>query len=310
MSTAIEKVAVVGTGLMGTGIALCCAAAGMRVTLIKATGGDTGPVLARLRRSLERQVERGKLTPEARDRTLGNIEVTGALDALQGASFVIESGAENIAAKQALLAAIESSASPGAVIGSNTSSLRLSTLGEVLKRPDRFLGLHFFSPAEVMKLVEIGPTARTSPAAVGLAEALCQRIGKTPVTVGDHPGYLVNRLLVPYILHAIETLEQGVAGPEAIDTAMRLGAGHPLGPLALADLIGLDVVFAMSRSLHQELRDGRYRCPSLLRRLVLGGHLGKKTGKGLYVYGTDGAKPNPALFAFAEPSSPAAHSAA
>ena len=165
--------------------------------------------------------------------------------------------------------------------------MRLTTLAEALEGTERFVGLHFFSPANVMKLVEIGPIAATSPDVVETMRSFCQHIGKVPVEVGDHPGYLVNRLLVPYILHAIETLEEGVAGPEAIDTAMKLGCAHPMGPLALADHIGLDVVFAMSKNLYAELGDPRYRCPTLLRRLVLAGSLGKKTGAGFYDYAAD-----------------------
>jgi 3-hydroxybutyryl-CoA dehydrogenase len=176
-------------------------------------------------------------------------------------------------------------------------------LSEGVTHPERFVGLHFFSPANIMKLVEVGSLPGAGEATTA-AKKFCEQIGKVPVELGDHPGYLVNRLLVPFILHAIETLEAGVATPEAIDTAMKLGCGHPLGPLALADLIGLDVVFAMSRSLQQELGDGRYRCPPLLRRLVMAGSLGKKSGVGFYRYDGDRVQANSAIFDFAAPSAP------
>ena len=185
---------------------------------------------------------------------------------------------------------------PTAILASNTSSLRLRDLANVLKHPARFLALHFFNPVPAMKLVEVSSTQLTSPEHTATATAFCTQIDKTPVNIKDTPGYVVNRLLVPYMLHAIETLEHGVADPEAIDTAMKLGCGHPMGPLALADLIGLDVVFAMAKTMHTELRDTRYRAPSLLRRLVLAGHLGRKSARGIYDY-TNADEPmiNPAI---------------
>jgi 3-hydroxybutyryl-CoA dehydrogenase len=306
MKHEIRTVAVVGCGLMGTGIAHACAMAGLRTIAIKATPGDTTRALRRIEKSFDKKVQKGKLSEEDKAHRLSLIEPSTNLSRVKEADLVIESGAESIVAKQDLLTRIEAHCRPTTLIGSNTSSLRLSTLAEVLDCPERFLGMHFFSPAEVMKLVELGPIAQTSGAVVEAAEAFCRAIGKEPVRVGDHPGYLVNRLLVPYILHAIETLEHGVAGPEAIDSAMKLGCGHPVGPLALADLIGLDVVFAMSKSLHQELGDARFRCPSLLRRLVLASSLGRKTGAGFYLYGDGEVRENPVLFEFAQPSAPRA----
>lgn len=302
--TEIRTVAIIGCGLMGTGIAQACATAGVKTIAIKATPGDTAPAERRVRGALDKAVEKGKMTAEARDQAASLLEFTSDLGRVRDADLVIESAAESIPAKQDLLRRAEHLMKPEAILSSNTSSLRLSTLAEVLERPERFLGLHFFSPAQIMKLVELGPTRQTLAGVTQATQALCERIGKVPVTVGDHPGYIVNRLLVPYMLHAIETLEQGVAGPEAIDTAMKLGCGHPLGPLALADLIGLDVVFAMARSLYDEHRDTRFRCPSLLRRLVLAGSLGKKTGSGFYLYQGGETRPNPAVFEFDRPSSP------
>ncbi|MBK8998301.1 MAG: 3-hydroxybutyryl-CoA dehydrogenase [Myxococcales bacterium] len=305
MTNQIRSVAIVGCGLMGTGIVEACAVAGLRTLGIKVTPGDTEPVRRRIVGSMNKAVERGKLAAEVRDRALELFSIGADLSAVADADLVIESAAESLPAKQDLLRRISALAKADAVIASNTSSLRLSTLAEAVVAPSRFVGLHFFSPANVMKLVEIGAVASTTAAVAASVRAFCLDIGKVPVELGDHPGYVVNRLLVPYILHAIETLEHGVATPEGIDTAMKLGCGHPLGPLALADLIGLDVVFAMSRSLQEELRDPRYRCPPLLRRLVMAGSLGKKTGAGFYRYGGDSPVPNPAVFDFSRPSLPA-----
>lgn len=300
----IRSVAIVGCGLMGTGIIEACAVAGLRTVGVKVTGGDTVAVKNRLTASLNKAVDRGKLGADARDRALENVTLTSDLSAIAGCDLVIESAAETLPAKHDLLRRIAECVDEHTVIASNTSSLRLSTLAEAVPHPSRFLGLHFFSPANVMKLVEIGSIGPTAPDVAARVRSFCLAIGKSPVELGDHPGYVVNRLLVPYILHAIETLEQGVAGPEAIDTAMKLGCGHPVGPLGLADLIGLDVVFAMSRSLQEELRDSRYRCPPLLRRLVMAGSLGKKAGVGFYRYSGDTPSANPALFDFARPSLP------
>lgn len=304
--TELRTVAIIGCGLMGTGIAQACALSGVRAIAIKATGGDVSAVERRVRAALDKAVDKGKLTAEARDRAAELLEFSTDLARVAEADLVIESAAESVAAKQDLLERVEKLMKRDAVLASNTSSLRLSTLAEVLERRERFLGMHFFSPANVMKLVELGPTRDTRRDVTDAVSELCKRIGKVPVEVGDHPGYLVNRLLVPYMLHAIETLEAGVASPEAIDTAMKLGCGHPMGPLALADLIGLDVVFAMAKSLLDEHRDPRYRCPSLLRRLVLAGSLGKKTGAGFYLYDAESPRPNPVVFEFDQPSQPRA----
>lgn len=301
MAEQIQTVAIVGSGLMGTGIAEACILSGVKTVLVKATAGDPEASRKRIQASLERSVKKEKLTAEARDRALALLETTCDFARLASADLVIESAAESLPAKHDILSRICNEVRPTAIVASNTSSLRLSQLCEVVSHPERFLGMHFFSPANIMKLVELGALDTTAPATLVRVRELVGRIGKVPVEVGDNPGYLVNRLLVPYILHAIETLEHGVGTPEAIDTAMKLGCGHPLGPLALADLIGLDVVFAMSRSLYQELGDTRYRCPSLLRRLVMNGSLGKKAGLGFYRYGEGEPRANTAIFDFSSP---------
>jgi 3-hydroxybutyryl-CoA dehydrogenase len=288
----IERVAVIGCGQMGRGIAQVCASAGLSVIAVKATGGDLEKVRAALEKSLDRRVQKGKLERSERDAILGRIEIAGTLDVVSDADLVIESALEDFAVKKGLLRELEARMSKGAILASNTSSLPLVKLAESVERPEQLLALHFFNPAAVMKLVELGVTDKTAPGATEAARAFCQQIGKVPVEVSASPGYVVNRLLVPYLLHAIETLEDGVAGPEAIDEAMKLGCGHPMGPLALADLIGLDVVSAMATTLQAELRDSRYRVPSLLRRLVGSGELGRKSGKGIYDYTGDTPVPN------------------
>jgi 3-hydroxybutyryl-CoA dehydrogenase len=297
----IQSVAIVGCGLMGTGIAEVCALSGFVTTAIRATGGDAAEPRKKVLASLDRAVQKGKLDPDARERAASLLSFTTDLGAAASADLVIESAAENLSAKRSLFADLEGIVGERAILASNTSSLRLTSIADGLAHPERVIGLHFFSPAQVMKLVEIGPTRKTLASVTDACRAFCTKIGKTPVELGDEPGYVVNRLLVPYMLHAIETLEAGVASPEAIDTAMKLGCGHPMGPLALADLIGLDVVFAMARSLSQELRDTRFRAPSLLRRLVLSNQLGRKTKRGFYDYAGSEPVPNPAIFAFETP---------
>jgi 3-hydroxybutyryl-CoA dehydrogenase len=284
MTMAVEKIAVIGCGQMGLGITESAASQGVRVVAVKLTPGDLEAPRRRIQKGLDRRVEKGKLSPEARDAVMANIHFTSDLSEIRDAEIVIESCVEDLASKCEILTKVETYMGADAVLASNTSSLRLRELARVLTRPTQFLALHFFNPVPAMKLVEVSGTPETVPAAVELANAFCKQIDKTPVLIQDLPGYVVNRLLVPYMLHAIETLELGVASAESIDTAMKLGCGHPMGPLALADLIGLDVVIAMAKTMQSELRDARYKQPSLLRRLVLAGHLGRKTGSGIYDY--------------------------
>jgi len=269
-----------------------CASAGFSVIAVKATGGGLSKVRTKLEKSLDLRVTKGKLEQTERDAILGRIEIAGTLDVVGDADLVIESALEDFAVKAELLRELEARMSAGAILASNTSSLPLLKLAESVDRPEQLLALHFFNPAAVMKLVELGVTDKTAPGVTEAARAFCQQIGKVPVEVSASPGYVVNRLLVPYLLHAIETLEEGVAGPDAIDEAMKLGCAHPMGPLALADLIGLDVVSAMATTLQVELRDSRYRVPSLLRRLVNAGELGRKSGKGIFDYTGDTRVPN------------------
>lgn len=290
-----EKIGVVGCGWMGSGVIETCAAKGFSVIAVEATGGDVDRARARVVKSLDRRVAEGKLTAEDRDAILGRIHYTTDPAELADCDLVIESAVEEFEPKARILVEIEEHLTHGAILASNTSSLPLDALADRLRRPEQFLALHFFNPVPAMKLVELSATEHTAPGCVEAARSFVQALDKTPVEVPASPGYVVNRLLVPYLLHAIETLEAGVADAEAIDEAMKLGCGHPMGPLALSDLIGLDVVFAMARTLHAEFRDQRYRAPSLLRRLVLAGHLGRKSGRGIYDYRGDEVTVNPAI---------------
>ena len=291
----IESIAVVGCGRMGLGIVETAARAGLPVTAIRASEGDPAAAAARFTEALAAKVSRGKLEPQESDAMLARVTFASSLAAVADADLVIESAAEDLALKRRLLPQLEQHMAVHAILATNTSSLPMATLSATLERPGQFLALHFFNPVAVMKLVEIAATDRTTASAVADVEGFCRRLDKTSVRVAPQAGYVVNRLLVPLLLHAIETLEGGVAGPGEIDAAMRLGCGHPMGPLALADLIGLDVVLTMAKTLQEELKDPRYRAPSLLRRLVLTGHLGKKSGSGIYDYrGAKGAV-NPAI---------------
>jgi 3-hydroxybutyryl-CoA dehydrogenase len=269
--------------MMGRGIAEVAAAAGIQTHAIKLTEGSLDGPRQKIAAGLDRRVKKGKMTAEERDGVLSRITFSADLDAVRDAEIVVESVLEEMDAKTKLFAELEPKMHPEAVLGSNTSSLRLETLAAALARPERFVGLHFFSPVPAMELVELGTVRQTSPAAIARAEAFCRQIGKTPVRIQAAPGYVVNRLLVPYLLHGIETFEVGLADADGIDTAMRLGCGHPMGPLALSDLIGLDVVLAMAQTMRKELDDPRYRVPATLEKLCKAGELGRKTGIGIYV---------------------------
>jgi 3-hydroxybutyryl-CoA dehydrogenase len=287
-------IGIVGMGGMGRGIAEVAALAGFDVVLCKATPGALDK--RSIAQSLDRQLKKGRITATDMDAALARLVLTNDLDQLAGARIVIESIVEELHAKRALFVDVESRVSPATVLASNTSSLPLSAIAEPLHAPNRFLGLHFFSPVPAMKLVEVATTLKTYPTAVEEAQKFVAALGKTPVMVGESSGYIVNRLLVPYLLDGIRALEARIAPADGIDTAMRLGCGHPMGPLALADAIGLDVVYAMAKTMHREHNDRRYSPPALLRRLILNGHLGKKTKLGVYDYSADPVRENPDLW--------------
>jgi 3-hydroxybutyryl-CoA dehydrogenase len=283
MST-IDRVGIVGAGFMGSGIAESAASAGIDVVLYEPELNPLTRSQERLRQSLERAVSRGKLTGEDAEALIGRISYTTALDDLDGAHAVIEAAVEDQTVKREIFQDLDTRLPDALFLASNTSSIPISELASSTKRPERVLGLHFFSPVTVMKLVEIVVALDTDPGAVAIAEEFTQSIGKQSIRSTDRAGFIVNMLLVPYLMAAVRMYEAGFASAEDIDTGMRLGCGHPMGPLALCDLIGLDVLCAVCDSLYDEFKQAEYASPPMLKRMVASGRHGKKTGYGFYRY--------------------------
>jgi 3-hydroxybutyryl-CoA dehydrogenase len=280
----IRTVGIVGAGTMGNGIAQVFAQAGFTVRLVDVAQ----PLLDRARGSIEKSlnkfVDKGKLTAGDRDAALGRLTTTTTLDKLATVDYVVEAIVENAEAKSALFTSLDAIVSEHALLASNTSSISITTLGAATKRPDKVLGMHFMNPVPLMALVELIRGQATSKESMAIASALCGALGKTAVEAADYPGFIANRVLMPMINEAIYALMEGVGTPDAIDTVMKLGMNHPMGPLALADFIGLDVCLSILEVLQQGFGDPRYRPCPLLRRLVDAGHLGKKSGRGFYDY--------------------------
>jgi 3-hydroxybutyryl-CoA dehydrogenase len=280
----IKTIGIVGAGQMGRGIGQVCATAGYHVLLVDVAEPALTEAISKIRAGLERAVERGTLTGHQAEETLARIRPTVQLDRLQEAEWVIEAIPEDLALKRTLFAELNRICRPQAILASNTSSISITKLGTASGRPDRVVGLHFMNPAPVMKLVEIVRGLDTSECTLRLARDLAHRLGKQPVVAKDVPGFIVNRVLMPMINEAVFALEEGVASAEDIDLAMSTGANHPVGPLALADRIGLDTVLAICEVLYQDLKDPKFRPCPLLGRYVEAGRLGRKTGRGFYVY--------------------------
>jgi 3-hydroxybutyryl-CoA dehydrogenase len=282
----ITTVGVLGCGLMGSGIAQTAAAAGFQTIvrevsdelIAKGKGAITG--------SLNKLVEKGKLEAGARDTTLGRLRFTTKVADLKDADIVVEAVSEDLELKNGLWKELDRLCRPTTIFASNTSSLTIAAMAAVTGRPDRFVGLHFFNPVPVMKLVEVVRTVTTSPETFDRAFAFAQRLGKEPVAAKDNSGFIVNLLLVPYLLDAIRALEHGVATVPDIDKAMQLGCGYPMGPFVLLDFVGLDTTYKIAEIMFTEYREARYAPPPLLKRMVLAGYLGKKSRKGFYDYGT------------------------
>lgn len=283
---AIRRVGVVGCGLMGSGIAQVTAQAGYPTTVVEASAELLERGLGVVRRSLDGLVARGKLTEVERDQVWSRLRGTVRLEDLADADLVIEAVTEDVGLKKDTFARLDRICPPHAILATNTSSCTVIELAAATGRASRVLGLHFFNPAPVMKLVEVVRTLLTDEEVFRTARAFAESLGKTPVAVRDSTGFVVNRLLVPYLLDAIRALEAGVASREDIDQAMKLGCGHPMGPFQLLDLVGLDTTLAVAEVMFQEFREPRFAPPPLLRRMVLAGHLGRKSGRGFYDYGT------------------------
>jgi 3-hydroxybutyryl-CoA dehydrogenase len=280
----IQSVGVLGCGLMGAGIAQVCAQSGYRTVVREVDQAVLDKGLGRVRRFLEEGVQKGKVTPEMRDSTLANLSGTTAVDALAGCDLVIEAIVENLEAKRQAYAAVEGVVGDATLIVSNTSSLCITELAASTTRPDRFGGLHFFNPVPLMKLVEvIRGLSTTEPTYLALF-AFAQSLGKEPITAPDRPGFIVNRLLVPYLLDAIRAYENGLGTLDDIDKGMKLGCGYPMGPFTLLDFVGLDTTYYIANIMFEEFREPAYAPPPLLKRMVLAGRVGKKVGKGFYDY--------------------------
>jgi 3-hydroxybutyryl-CoA dehydrogenase len=288
----IAKVGVVGCGLMGSGIAQVVAQAGHQVVVREVSEELVEKGLKSIEKNLQRMVEKGSLSEAERDHAGSRLRGTTRLEELAEADLVIEAIVEQLPAKKELFAALDRICPKRTVFASNTSSISITEMATATQRPDRFLGLHFFNPVPVMKLVEVIRTIATDPNIFDEIVAFAGQLGKTPVRTSDRTGFIVNRLLVPYLLDAIRALEEGVATIEDLDTSMKLGCGHPMGPFTLLDFVGLDTTYYIAQVMFDEFREKRFAPPPLLKRLVLAGWNGRKAGRGFYDY-SDPKNPKP-----------------
>lgn len=280
----IEKIAVIGTGTMGAGIVQAFAQAGREVVMKSRSQASLDKGLGKISKSLGRLVQKGKMEQQAMDDILARITATTDYKDLADADLIIEAAVENMDLKIEVFKMLDEMCKPETVLATNSSSLSITAIAAATGRAERVIGMHFFNPAPVMKLVEVIRGQQTSDEVFDAIFALCQEIGKTPVAVNEAPGFVVNRVLIPMINEAVGILADGVASRDDIDAAMKLGANHPMGPLALGDLIGLDVCLAIMEVLHSEYGDDKYRPHPLLRKMVRANLLGRKTGEGFYKY--------------------------
>ena len=279
-----ESIAVVGAGQMGNGITHVFAQAGFPVTMIDVAQEALDRGRATIGKNLDRQVKKGSIDEAARTATLDNVTLSTSLESARDASLIIEAATENVALKYRIFTDLDAIANPAAILATNTSSISITEIAAKTGRPDRVVGMHFMNPVPVMKLVEIIRGLATSDETTAKVVELSRALGKTPVEVADYPGFVANRILMPMINEAVYCVMEGVGTPEAIDTVMQLGMNHPMGPLTLADFIGLDTCVAILEVMHQGLGDPKYRPCPLLRKYVAAGWLGRKTGRGFYKY--------------------------
>jgi len=282
----IKTVGVLGCGLMGSGIAQVCAASGYKTYVREVSQILLDKGLGRVRKFLDDGVAKGKVTAEARDTTLGNLSGTTTFEPLKDCDLIVEAIVENLQEKTQTYASLEKRVKKETIFLSNTSSLCITELAASTERPDRFAGLHFFNPVPLMKLVEVIRALTTSEETYQTVFAFAQSLGKEPITAPDRPGFIVNRLLVPYLLDAIRAYENGLGTLEDIDKGMKLGCGYPMGPFTLLDFVGLDTTYFIANIMFEEFREPAYAPPPLLKRMVLAGRLGKKSGRGFYTYQT------------------------
>jgi len=289
---AIEKLGVVGCGLMGSGIAQTAAQAGLQVTVREVSTELIDKGFANIDKSLARLVQRGTLSAAERDAARKRLHPTTKLEDLRDCDLIIEAITEQLAAKKELFRALDGLCPPQTIYASNTSSLSITEMAVATRRPERFVGLHFFNPVPIMKLAEVIRTIATDPKVYEDVAALAVRMGKTAVRTSDRTGFVVNRLLVPYLLDAVRALEERVASIPDIDQAMKLGCGHPMGPLTLLDFVGLDTTYYIANIMFDEFKERRFSPPPLLKRMVMAGWNGRKAGRGFYDY-TDPENPKP-----------------
>jgi 3-hydroxybutyryl-CoA dehydrogenase len=280
----IKTVGVLGCGLMGSGIAQVCAASGYKTIVREVDETFLNKGLARIKKFLDDGVAKGKVAAEARDKTLASLSGTTTFDALRDCDLVIEAIVENLEEKKQTYRALDAVVKEPAIFVSNTSSLCITELAASTRRPDRFGGLHFFNPVPIMKLVEVIRALTTSDDTYRTLFAFAESLGKEPITAPDRPGFIVNRLLVPYLLDAIRAYENGLGTLEDIDKGMKLGCGHPMGPFTLLDFVGLDTTYYIANIMFEEFREPAYAPPPLLKRMVLAGRMGRKSGRGFYTY--------------------------
>lgn len=291
----IRVIGVIGAGQMGSGIAQVCAAVGYDVILSDAELSRAEAGKEKIAKILKKQVEKGRMDDAARDALLGHITPVASGNGLENADLVVEAATEDATTKIQIFKAADAVMKPDAILASNTSSISITRLAGQTSRPGQVIGMHFMNPVPLMKLVEIVRGVQTEPTTTATVQELAQKLGKTVITSKDQPGFVVNRMLVPFLNEACFALQEGLGTPEDIDLGATLGLNHPMGPLALADLIGLDTLLAIAEVLHREFGDDKYRPPTLLRNLVNAGWYGKKSGRGFYKYDERGRKLGPAL---------------